>query len=296
MKNQQHLPTPPKKRIASAGESLFMKAKRTIHILVQKVVKQAKSSEEFGALKGRVEHKTVELTSSEFELLANEVHKLEELKSELLQYEGTNALSFADRYLDQPLVRMKGLLALYQREAKQNASPFSTRDIATHLTLIKSGMMIQKIRTEVVECVHKAIYDDLACIASYQESLNQPTEEQKDRISRIVEILLDLTKNPPNGGTIQVLYRWKKMVDWTRQALLDLALEQCEPQPTKLKKNPAIIQHMTSLLRELLSEKGKAALDRLQEQLAEKENERSSADLDDLRKQIGFFLNHLIDQ
>ena len=245
----------------SESGSFFSKVQQVFFSIAEKVIRQTKKSEEKEAIIGRVEQQKVPLSSEQQALLQKEVKLLEGVRQELIEKEGEEASCFITRYLDSCLARLREVQSLLSETKKTSEPFFVSPDVVREILALQNGNVVRRIRKDLLKKVRKAIYDDLAYIASYQESSANNEVYAPSEIETIVSILLDLLNSAPENEDVVSLYRWKRSLDMFRQGLVSLALmilergEAPERMQRDKQENELELKRIASLLREVLAKK-----------------------------------------
>lgn len=242
--------------------SFFTKVRDVFFAIANKIVRQTKKNETESSLKGRVEQKKMAVSMEQYALLIDEIKQLEQVKNRFLKQEGKSSLGFIKRYIEPCLFRLRKVKDIFKKAHNRAESVFVTEDVLAQIVSLKNGVALQRVKRELMDCVRKAIYDDLAYIANYQEeSMSQASSSPQ--ISTIVSLLLDLLKSVPEGGDLFSLYRWKHSVDVLRQGFVSLAVllinKQKEEKAEEIQEAEQEIHQITDMLRNLLSEKDSLA-------------------------------------
>jgi len=282
--------------------SFFSKVQQVFFSIAEKVIRQTKKSEGKESIQGRVEQQKVPLSSEQQALLLKEIALLEGIRRELIEKEGEEASCFITRYLDSCLARLREVQVLFS-ERKKTSEPFLVSpDVLREILALQNGNVVKRIRKELLKKVRKAIYDDLAYIASYQESSVANEGYAPSEIETIVSILLDLLNSAPESEDVFSLYRWKRSLDMFRQGLVSLALmilekgEDTECLQRDRQENELELRRIAALLRDVLAKKEVWRESSFFSEVKKGESSSIEEQVSSLRRSIELFVSRLMEE
>lgn len=275
------------------GQSFFSKVWNVFLSVGGKIINQVKNEEDkkISPLQRKIEKKKIDHSLKKCPLLRKEIAELKEMAQALCKEEGESATPFIIRYIDPCLAHMKTLLDICARVRCSSKMYFIESGALDQVFAVQKGIGLQKLKKDLIEGVHKAIYNDLACIASYEESEGYHEAFAKESVKIIVSILIQLVESVPKKDSMKALFRWKQSIDMLRQELMDFALMIIDKQAAM--NVPFIDPEMrvaffqiSSLLKNLIVEKSPKDDEVVYLQ------ELDVYTSEDLQKSIEYFLDH----